>query len=310
MFSLKFSKKIIIYFSLFALAIFGCFRSYYNLTDDFRQANITYDMPNRPEWDILSLSPSEKSKIDQILNQTFTYIGKGAQSYAFGSEDGKYVLKFFKFKHLKPSLFVDLLPSVPPFINYKMKQTERKTRKLEGVFAGYRLAYESHREDSGLLFIHLNKTDNLGKTAIVLDKMGWEHKIPLDDVVFILQYKAETMRKVMHDLLAKDNVTLAKHRINQIIDLYLSEYRKGIFDHDHGVMHNAGFVSDRPIHLDVGKLKKNDSMRTKETYAKDIELVVRRMDKWLKENEPKHHPELAAHIEEKMNQIIGEPFHL
>ena len=33
-----------------------------------------------------------------------------------------------------------------------------KQKKLDGVFAGYRLAYEVHRVESGLLFIHLNKT--------------------------------------------------------------------------------------------------------------------------------------------------------
>lgn len=304
------SKKLILYTLLSGLAIFCCIRLYYNLTDDFRQSNITYDMPNRPEWNIQPLTNVEKAKLEQTLGQKYYYIGKGAQSYAFGSEDKKYVLKFFKFKHLKPSIFVDLLPPVSPFKEYKAKQSQRKARKLEGVFAGYRLAYEMHREDSGLLFIHLNKTGHLKITVNVLDKIGRQHQIALDDFVFVLQYKAQTMRQVMHDLLENNNVALAKHRINQILDLYLSEYQKGIFDHDHGVMHNAGFVADRPIHLDVGKLKKDESMRNKENYLKDIELVVRRMDKWLKENEPKHYPELAAHIEEKMGLITGEPFHL
>jgi len=58
------------------------------------------------------LSDQEHQELAQILNQKFSYIGKGAQCYAFVSDDQLYVLKFFKFKHLKPNLLVDLIPSI------------------------------------------------------------------------------------------------------------------------------------------------------------------------------------------------------
>src|ERR1700722_581245 len=92
---------------LAGLLIFFPIRAYYRWTDDFRIANITHDIPYHPEWDT-SLSHEELAQLKSILDQPFTYIGKGAQAYAFASEDGKYVLKFFKFKHLRPNTFLAL----------------------------------------------------------------------------------------------------------------------------------------------------------------------------------------------------------
>lgn len=293
-----------------SLVLFGLVRLYYTLTDDFRLANISYEIPNRTEWEIAAPSPNEKARLNAILNQQFFYIGKGAQSYAFGSEDGLYVLKFFKFKHLRPSFWLDILPSLSFFQDYRTKQMQRKERKLEGVFAGYHLAYEVHRNESGLLFLHLNKSKDLYPQVLVFDKMGLQHTIPLDDVVFLVQERAEPVRSVIHNLLQQRDIEGAKRKIDAILTLYLSEYAKGIYDNDHGVMRNVGFVGDRPLHLDVGKLKKNASIKEQVNYSRDLALVANRMGSWLSRYEPHDYPELKAYIEAKISAMSGAPFTL
>lgn len=303
-------RRILLYSLLCALTVFGGARLYYRLTDDFRLGNIKEEINYRPEWEIPLPSEEESQAIGLILKQPFTYIGKGAQSYAFGSADGQYVLKFFKFKHLRPSPFLSWLPSWEPIESYRKKQAARKERKFEGVFSGYHLAYSTHKADSGLIFLHLNKTNDQFPNVILIDKMGLRHNVDLDDVVFLIQRRAETLRTVFNKLLDDGKLDLAKQRIDQIFDLYLSEYQKGIYDHDHGVMHNAGFAGDQPIHLDVGKLKKDDQMRQPEVYSKDIVLVANRMGSWLKQNRPNEYEALAKHIEAKVSSITGQPFKL
>jgi hypothetical protein len=293
---MKFFRRFFILL-IILVAIFGGIRLYYNLTDDFRLANISYDMPNRAEWEIELPSNAQLAEIDQILSQPFYYIGKGAQSYAFGSEDGKSVIKFFKFKHLRPSWMLDFLPSFEPFESYRNTQERRKERKLEGVFAGYLLAYKVHRDDSGLIFIHLNKTKDQFPIVQVYDKLGLRHQINLNDVVFILQRRVETARNVIHRHLQNNDVAGAKEKIDAIFALYKREYAKGIFDNDHGVMRNVGFSGDQPIHLDVGKLKKSNVIHQPDVYAKDLEMAAKRMKAWLQEHELKHFPELKAHID-------------
>lgn len=300
----KISRKFL-WFVLALLVVIIAGRLYFRLTDDFRLANMTYELPYHKEWEIQPLDPEENEQLEAVLAQKFYYIGKGAQSYAFSSEDNKYVLKFFKFKHLKPHWFVELFPPIPPFSDYRNKQAVRKQKKLDGVFAGYRLAYDVHRGDSGLLFIHLNKTHDLHKSVIVYDKIGLQREIDLDSVVFLVQEKAKTTRSVVDDALKSGDLALAKQRIRQIFDLYMSEYNKGIFDKDHGVMHNTGFVGDRPIHLDVGKLTKNDAMKYPEEAQKDLTLISRKFNTWISANYPKEAPEIAKDMNEKIKEIFG-----
>src|SRR5262249_60872628 len=125
------------------------------------------DMPHHKEWEIPALQNDEKQKLNAILSQKFSYIGKGAQSYAFSSADNQYVLKFFKFKHLTPHWFVELFPPFPPFSTYRETQAVRKQRKLMGVFEGYHLAYEVHKQPSGLIYAHLNTHTQTGKKVAV-----------------------------------------------------------------------------------------------------------------------------------------------
>lgn len=308
MFSMGGWRKRLLVCVVIALVVFGCVRVYYRMTDDIRLSNMQYEVPFHKEWEIPPLSPLEQTRLNAILDQPFHYIGKGAQSYAFASQDNRYVLKFFKFKHLKPSWFVDLLPNVYPFKNYKETQSARKQKKLEGVFEGYRLAYQVHKEDSGIIYIHLNPSDNLHKTVVIKDKLGFTRHVDLDKFVFILQEKARTTRNVMKDLLNAGDTETAKVRIRQIFDLYVSEYQKGIYDRDHGVMHNTGFVNTKPIHLDVGKLTDAPMMKDPKIAEEDLEKIAYKFHTWLHSNYPKYAAEMDKDMEMKLSEIFGHPW--
>lgn len=291
---------------LFVLAIFGAFRLYYHLTDDFRISNITYELPFEAPWKVPLISDTEYLQIAQILDQKFTYLGKGAQSYAFGSDDQQYVLKFFKFKHLKPSLLVELLPPIPPFKYYKQQGIDRKQRKLIGVFNGYDLAFRENRKNAELIYLHLLPTNYLKLEARLVDKMGFERLIQLDDVVFLIQRKGETLRVRLNKLLQEDRLAEVEKAIDSIVAMYVSEYQKGIYDHDHGVLQNSGFIGDRPFHLDVGKLNKDERMRDVAFYKKDLEHVLWKIDFWIKNHHPRHYQRLTKFLAGEYEQRTGE----
>lgn len=298
--------KRLIWVVLAGALLFFSVRAYYRLTDDFRLSNITYELPHHAEWEIQPLGPFEKGRVEAALDQPYRYIGKGAQSYAFLSRDGNYVIKFFKFKHLKPSWLVESLPNISVFESYKAKKNLRKERLVSSVFKGYKLAYDLHREQSGLLFIHLNKTSDLKKEMTLFDKIGRAHRIDLDSTIFVLQERAKTTRDVVEEALAKGNLPLAQQRIDQIIALYLSEYRKGIYDRDHGLMHNTGFVGEKAIHLDVGKMTREQEMEKRERYLPDLEILGKRFEEWLKVNFPEYSRQVIAHFEETVYEKTGE----
>ena len=288
---------------LITVILFISARIYYALTDDFRLSNITQEMPYEAAWNIPSPASEDEKQITTILDQPFFYLGKGAQSYAFASEDGKYVIKFFKFKHLRPFWFVDMLPPISFMKTYKEKQTERKKRKLFGVFLSYKLAYDTDKDESGLIFIQLNTKENIERSVTVVDKIGIKRTIDLSTVPFILQNKGETLKTVLSGLLKKGDIATAKERIDQIIDLYISEYRKGIYDHDHGVMQNTGFVGSKPIHLDVGKLMREEQMRDPSFAKQDLSLVASKINEWVAKHYPQYAKEIAESIDVKITQV-------
>lgn len=298
-----------IFFSLALLLLIGVsIKAYLRITDDFRLSGITHEMPVKNEWKIAPLSNLEKENLNKIFRQKFTYIGKGAQSYAFVSSDEQFVLKFFKFKHLRPNFLLSIVPPVGPLHNWKEEKVKRKEEKLNNVFNGYRLAWEVHRQSAGLVYIHLNKTDDLNQTVQLKDKIGFNWIVDLDSVNFVLQKRADTSRKVIYGLLQEGKVEEAKKRICKIFNLYLEEYNKEIFDHDHGVMHNTGFVGDDPIHLDVGKLYKDPKIKEPENAFLDIVKIGWKIDQAVLVNFPEYSQDIRKHIESYIENAYNRSF--
>lgn len=121
------------------------------------------------------------------------------------------------------------------------------------------------------------------------------------------------MRGVIIQLLNQGDVSGAISMINKTFDLYMSEYRKGIYDRDHGVMHNTGYLtlnngSTIAVHLDVGKMSKEPKMKEVTYFAPDLEKVARKIDAWTALNYPKYYPEISQAMEARLTQEFGRPF--
>ena len=293
--------------TLIIVFIFFSARVYYRLTDDFRLSHIVHELPHNPDWEI-PFSNQDRQLLGQIVEQPFTYLGKGAQSYAFISEDGKYVLKFFKFKHLKPSWVVNHLPEIGKLKKIKQKSVARKERQIQSVFSGYKLAYDLHREEAGLLYVHLNPSGNIAESVDLYDKIGRHFTLDLDQYIFVVQEYAVLNRDLMSKELKGGNLAAVKKRISQIIALYLSEYEKGIYDRDHGVLHNMGFIGERPIRLDVGKLSYAPQMRERMNWEPDLMIVAMKYHRWMRETYPEHYDEVISYLEQELSEAFEKPY--
>lgn len=297
----RFIFAILLSFTIFL----GC-RLYYRLTDDFRLTNITCDLPYNNTYEPLS-SPEG---ISSYLSGPFYYIGKGAQAYVFASHDDKYIIKIFKFKHLKPSTWVESLAKIPCFKTYAEAKIARKKRLIASAFTGYKLGFDNLKNETGLLYIHLNKTKTLQAHPIFYDKLGLPHAIDLDQIFFVIQKKATTTRKMIQELVKKEDLSTLKRCLSSILDLYLTEYQKGLYDRDHGVLHNTGFVDGSPIHYDIGKLTLDPRMKESPIFRADLEKVVAKFEIYLRHHYPSYYPELVTHIENTLSLSLGAPFSL
>lgn len=302
------SRSLWLLLSLIVILIVGG-RAYYMLTDDFRLGSIQHHFKPEERWDIPQLSKDELEHLQAILAQTYHYLGKGAQSYAFRSADDKYVLKFFKFKHLRPNAFIVLLPDWPKALaNFKQTHIEHKTYRFTTLFDGHHLAYMRDRDNSALMFIHLNPTQNFLMHTTLNDKMGFHHTLDLNQFSFVLQKKGITTRALINGHLQEGNIQNALLAIKSVLDMLLNEYHRGIYDRDHGVLHNTGFVDGHPFHLDVGKLTYDESMKNRNVHLEDLHKVTKRIMPWISRHYPQYAEEIRLKIEEYLSGIFNVSF--
>lgn len=150
-------------FFLFAaiFALYGLGRLYYQLTGGFTESNISSDFAFQPAWEVRPLSKAEEEEAALALNQSYRYLGKGCQSYVFESEDGKFVIKFFKYQRFRMHSWLKFFPPMPALVKYRQEKMEKKWKKLDGFVRSWKVAFEHLKEETGLVFVHLNKTEGL-----------------------------------------------------------------------------------------------------------------------------------------------------
>lgn len=283
----KFIARLLILLVLL-FGIYGVGRLYYILTDGFTVGNMTAEFPYHPEWETLPLNAGEASLLDSALSQPYSYLGKGCQAYVFESEDGHYVAKFFKYQRFRLKPWEAYLPSFPFVDEYRNKKIQKKQRKLEGFLFSWVVAFNHLKNETGLIYVHLNKTNNLKKVLPIRDKLGFEHKINLDDYQFCIQRKAELLSTALLKLRKNDDRASAIRLVNQVLALLLSDYSKGFIDNDPALMQNTGVVEGIPIHIDIGQLVQDQRMESPYFFLPDFMMKRQELNDWLKI----HYPEI------------------
>jgi hypothetical protein len=259
-------KRLWLLLILTVLGLWGSYQLFQNKSLGFGAARITSDFSYHPEWAIEE--PQDLTPLKTILNQKFKFLAVGSQSYAFESEDGKTVVKFFIMKHKIPRLS-DL---------WHPEKVDYRRQNLFSIFKAHKLAYSEIKADTGLLYIHLNKTDHLKTELHVADRFGRSHHIDLDKTEFIVQEKAELIFTHLKKLLEKGDKTQVQKCIQATLALVKRRMDKGISDHDKAVKHNYGFIGDRAVHLDIGRIEKVHKQ-------KEYNRIKERINTWLQAND-------------------------
>lgn len=269
-------------------------------TDGFSIARIRSELTFDSRWDPSSFESPTPSFLHSLLSQPFHYLACGGQSFAFASEDGNYVIKFFKHRFRKPySYFYQF--SLPKFLHSLQERKRKKAFfKLERDFNSYKLAFEHLKEESGLLYIHLNKGGHLPKDFTLVDKLGIYHSIDLNQFEFVLQKKADLAYPSIEKWIKNNDLVSFEMAMDQTIDLILSRCKKGIFDEDPKLHRNLGFIGTTPIFIDVGRFVKDTCRIKPDIYKQDLNQIMKPLRAWIKVN----HPQLLAMIDEKIEHAL------
>lgn len=268
-------------------------------TEGFRLERIAQTFPDDPQWDV-EVSAENVAQAKIILSQPYHYLGHGFQCYAFLSEDKKYVLKFIRQQRLRPPMICDVMPNVGPFKSYIEERAAQGKKRAGYLFRSLKVAFEAAPHETGIVLVHLNKTQSIYPIVTIYDKAGTKYEVALDSHEFILQEKAELIKPVFQQLMKEGKIDEACRRIDQIFALLYTCAKKGVADNDMQLIrkNNLGFLPDRAIYIDTGKITLKESIKTKERFKEDLERL-KPLYEWLKE-----YPPLAEHFVQEQLRVL------
>lgn len=198
------------------------------------------------------------------LKQPFSFIGKGSQSYAFESKDGKYVIKFFRSRALSDE-------------------------KVRFLFHACQLVKDRLKEETGVLYIHLDPT-SIGLPVLECrDAIGRIHYFPLDKMHFALQKKAEGFCETLLSL--RGNPTEMKRRLDEFTLLLKQRVSKGVINKDPSLGRNFGFLEKGAIEIDFG------NYLAVRTVGQEEARFMGKLRKWME----KEMPDWVYYIDEELH---------
>lgn len=281
---MKTAFKVLVFIALFI----GTERFCHKKTHGFRLWKIHSALAYNPEMDV----HADIEPVRSILHQPYHFLDSGGECYAFLSEDGQYVLKFFKHHHMRLRSRLDFL--LPKW------ELERRKMRYHRFFRSCKLAYDHFRNETGLVFVHLTKSQNLNVKLTLTDPNSIAHVVDLDQLEFTLQKKVTMAKPLLLSLAEKKNLHEAKARIDTLMTLIVGRCRAGISDHD-AQLRNFGFIGNQAIEVDLGSFSPDESLKTEMGVKKTLIHETSKMRKWIKNT----YPELESHLDEKMIELLN-----
>ena len=274
-------------------------RVYFKRNHSFCIRFIYSSIDNRPEWDLPAPSSKEVTLLDEVLKQKFHYLAKGCHCYAFISEDQQYVIKFHRYaSHLRIFPWLNH-PFSYQFSEHRKSIMKHNLEKLKENLQSYTHSSQALKEETGLIMLHINRTDTLHRNVTLVDATQAEYQIPLDQVTFILQHKANLIYPTLDKLVSEKKIDDAKKVITNVVQLITDCCKKGYVDEDPVLRKNYGLIAGRAIHIDVGDLVRNEKVQLRENYIPH----VKEMTESLRVRLEKQYPELLPHYYKEIESL-------
>jgi len=202
-------------------------------------------------------TPVKPCPFMNIFDQPLSFLGSGVQFYAFESSDGQYVVKFVKHNRHRPDTIFGL-------------KKEAQKRRIDAILSSCHIAATTLSKETGVVYAHLNQTPTWNTTALLKDKIGIVHPVPLGQTEFVIQKKAIPC-KTYFDTHSFDLATA------QVLELIQTRANHNIAQLDDHFERNIGFIDGKAIDIDVGSFQAG-----KDSSAQEKDLLR----KWIKKEYP------------------------
>lgn len=206
--------------------------------------------------------------LEEIMSRPFYFLGKGLQSIAFVSEDGRTVIKFFLNKH----------PCFQKKVGFFFSRKKKEPINVLKALKNYDVAFQELREETGLIGVHLVATQTQLPRCAIRDWRGKEHRIDLNRASFVLQHKC-----LMLDDACKTGS--AEKILAALSALLEKRARKGFTDIKRRFnVQNYGLLGANGVMIDPGNLEYVEELKA------NPKAEVDRILKWARARIEKRHP--------------------
>ncbi len=258
----------------------------------FSLDKIRLRIDSKENWAIEPLTEQARELLTtKVFPQKYYYLGAGNQCYAFISEDRKYVLKFLKMQHLSPRNWFSPL-------SFRQKNNQLFS---ERIFASYIDAFQELRAETGLIYVHFNKSREFQSKVTLIDNKGKTHLLDLDSVEFIVQQRAQKIFERFDQLIEAEDYDGLRMAICSFLKLIVTRCEKGFVDRETSIRNNFGFVDDVAIQFDCTTLTRDSSMKYPLNLCEEVMETAKRLDLWAFENEP----DVTFLIQEEAQRIVN-----
>lgn len=281
----KWTKSILCLAGLVCLiAFFG--KTFYSLKEGFSISRLNYpkqvDVPKKVICQESFSFPTE-----------YLYLGRGRQCYAFESKDGKYVLKL-------PRTDIYSVPFWKKTFNRfnpkKLELLKEKEKRLHFILNSFQIAYTDLKNETGSLYLHLSKTENLHPNIRLKDALGRSYTLNLDQAIFLIQEKKPLMIPLLKTFIQESKLEAAKEVLESFLGLVVKRAQKKIRNKDASFLRNFSYHQGQVFQIDVGSFYYMSLHEPSEIYT--VHEETRPFLSWVKE----HSLELGNWFEQKICQ--------
>jgi hypothetical protein len=229
--------------------------------------------PQNTSWDEKSFSSLTSQELQEVFSQGFSYLGHGHQSLAFESKDEKYVLKFYRFPG-EMRINGWMVRPITRFKNKRRAIQKYNENKFIQTKLSHTLSYNTFKEESALLAIHLEKSVDCPYVVTLTDHLHARYAVPLKDTCFILQKKGDLFFPTLEKLFEENRIPELKEMINDVLTFIVDRSLKGLKDDAPVLEKNYGLLDNKLFQLDTGRLKKNFSLTERSAAKEEARFIV------------------------------------
>lgn len=234
------------------------------------------------------------SEMRVLLDQPYTFLGRGVQFFAFLGEDQKTVLKLFKHHHT--GIPIDFIEKwFPSFLRDPL--IEKRKRRMQRLFKSAYIAKTKLAQETGVFFCHLAKNKSDSFPIILKDKLGSPFPLDLGITEFVVQKKAIDAEKTLDTLLQKKQVDEAILAMQKLLVLIEERSQKGIKNKDGKILENYGFIENEPIEMDIGSYIYRNHSTCPNPHRNASQKAKKQLLHWVQ----KHHLTFYDQIQQALN---------